>query len=201
MNEFVAEVNERVDDKTYTPETIAYKLLFDDNISEFSSKLMLYTSDTTKETEPITYSFEALLTIFMELIFGIMKINFYSNENNTGSQFIPNINCKDFDDVIPLLKKKFDLINVSLFVEKIPPTDENRFHTKITIEDRYCNIIIKHNKDDVCMCNIYNDRFDSDKLYHMILNSRFVSSSNKLSSVYATASIDGNLFKICFEKK
>jgi hypothetical protein len=201
INEFINEISEHIDDTNYTPETLAWKLLFDSNIESFSSQLLTFTDEASKETEPMTYLFEVLITIFMEMIIGILKTNFYSDELNKDKEFNPKFNHNDFEEIIPLLKTKFDLINILLFTEKIEPTEDNKFHNSEVHKNKYCRIIMKHNKDDFSLFTIYGDRVAEDKIYHMILNSKFILTNKTLNSVYAVAIIDGITYRIYFSTR
>lgn len=199
-DEFVNEITEHIDDTNYTPETLAWKLLFDNNIESFSSQLLTFTDEASKETEPTTYLFEVLITIFMEMIIAILKTNYYSDDNNNNKEFNPKFNHNDFDEILTNLKEKFNLINILLFTEKIEPIEDNKLHITEVTKNRYCRIIMKHNKDDFTLFNIYEDRIPEDKIYHMLLNNKFVLTNKNLNSVYAIASLDGITYRIYFSK-
>jgi hypothetical protein len=199
-DEFVNEITEHIDDTNYTPETLAWKLLFDNNIESFSSQLLTFTDEASKETEPTTYIFEVLITIFMEMIIAILKTNYYSDDNNNDKEFNPKFSHNDFDEILSNLKQKFNLINILLFIEKIEPIEDNKLHITEVTKNRYCRIIMKHNKDDFTLFNIYEDRIPEDKIYHMLLNNKFVLTNKNLNSVYAIASLDGITYRIYFSK-
>src|SRR3989338_3079930 len=104
------EIGKLDDDQIYTPETIAWRLLLHDTGSSIlTSMLETYSEGNDNEQNQDTFYFEILITIMMELIFDMMKLDFYSN--NTGD-FTYDMENIDIEPVIKLVKQKFNKIHV-----------------------------------------------------------------------------------------
>ena len=114
-----------LDQDIYSPETFAWKLLLDDTKSDkLSSMLQTFTDIKDQEDDPVSFFFEIVLTILLELIFGIMKLDHYA-ENSADTEFIPNY---DLDQMIPTLKQKFNELHLILFMTVIENIEDNELY-------------------------------------------------------------------------
>ena len=183
-------------DTIYTPENIAWKLLMDDDDEKLSSAIQTFCpSFEDTESDSVSYFFEVLLTIFMEMIFDLaILLNMKENETN-GEDFMfdPDMDNFNMEDFIPTLKKKFNKISIITHVseyEKNDPVLES------VIGNRYCRIILKHLPKDRPLFKKYN--VSEDMNYHMVLGSNFTS-KKKLKEVYAVIIIKDIAYKIYFD--
>lgn len=182
---------EIIDNNTYTPKSIAWKLLMDDDIAVLSAKLFEINPDDLNDTDPNSYLFEILITIFMEMIFNSAILISATNDDDIES-FNPDLSKFNINNFLPLIKEKFKKINILAVVNEF----ENNEHTSNKIlSGRYCRIILK--------CDIKSHHFfkknNIDENYHMILNTDF-KKSNKLNNIYATVIINNVINQIYFDK-
>jgi hypothetical protein len=195
--DLVTELNEYQNDDVYTPEIFAWKLLLDNTKSDvLSANLQTFTDTYDEADDPITFSFEVMITIFMELVFGILKLNHYAEGND--EEFEPDFSKHNIDDILPLLKHKFNELCYILSVEVIDDTVDNKSYIDSIMGERYCKIILRHNESDQAYFAIHDDDIDSDKDYHMILNGRFKQTKN-LNEVHATCALNNKVYKISFD--
>lgn len=196
--DLVTELSEIKKDDVYTPELFAWKLLLEDaNASVLSANLQSFTDTYDEADDPTTFSFEVLLTIFMELIFGMLKLNHYAE--NQDDQFNPNFSNHNLEDIIPLLKHKFNELCYILSIEIIDETQENNSYVNMVNKNRYCKILLRHNQADSGYFIVNEHIIDPDKDYHMVLNSRY-ELTDKLNDVYATCSLNDKTYKFSFDK-
>jgi len=193
-----AELNEYQTDDVYTPELFAWKLLLDDTKTDIlSANLQTFTDTDDEADDPITFSFEVMITIFMELVFGILKLNHYAE--NADQEFEPDFTKHNLEDILPLLKHKFNELCYILSVEVIDDTADNKSYIDSIVGERYCKIILRHNESDKGYFIINNDGLiDPEKDYHMILNGRFKPTKN-LNEVYAICVVNNKVHKISFD--
>lgn len=197
-DELISDLSEYSNSDVYTPEMFAWKLLLDDtNSAVLSANLQTFTDTYDEADDPTTFTFEVLITIFMELIFGILKLNHYAEHNNENFEF--DFTNSNLEDILPMLKHKFNELCYVLSVETIDETNENIAYVNSVIISRYCKIILRHSKLDEYYFSVHSDEIDDEKDYHMILNGRF-KKTNKLNEVYSTCSINNKTYKISFDK-
>jgi hypothetical protein len=194
------EINELdFNDDIFTPEMFAWKLLLDDcNRDALSSQLQTFTDTYDTEDDPITFFFEIALTICMELIYGVLKLNFYA-EHDDGKEFKHKLVNADIDNVLPMINNKFAELHLQCSIYGYDNDDYFKEYCKDILNHRYCRIILRHNKNDKKEFKLYADNIDDDKPYHMILNGKYDTQS-KLKEVYATFSIENKIYKVSFDK-
>lgn len=175
----------------HTPQTLAWKLLMEDNISDLSSTILSFNMDGyDEENDPISFTFEILLTIFVEMISSLLTLMSEDNENVRKQLVI-----SDFFDTI---KSKFTKASISIFIHEIEKewleTDDGYF--KNILDKRYCKVIMRDNPEESQLFNAYN--VDNDMLYHMLLNAKYKQQSN-LKDVCANISSGKNIYQISFD--
>jgi hypothetical protein len=191
-----------LDQEYFTPELFALKLLMDTNNNYTSLDKQLQTfTDYDENNDPTSFFFEIVLTIFMELFFGILKLNHFAenDSNNTEEEFDPIMESDTVEDLLPIISEKFNKIGL---IVSIFPTEINDYTKKIIdkeIKNRYCRIIYRNNESDENYFDQHEDEIDEDKMYHMILNGNF-KKNNNLNDLYATWTIDDKYYKISFKK-
>ena len=197
--EFLDEINELEHSDVYTPELFAWKLLLNEKSVSLSSQLQTFTDTYDTEDDPVTFFFEIAITIFLELVFGTLKLNHYSDENNVDVPFKATFDNSTIEDMYPIIQQKFIELNLVLHVlstdeESEPEHYKNNLKTK-----RYCRIIFKHNQTDHATFVMNADNIDEDKDYHMMLNGK-CEKTNQLKDLFATWYIAGKTHKISFDK-
>lgn len=213
-DEFTDKLENLENTTLYDPEMLAWKLLFSDeeNRKSLSSVLETFTDTCDEEEDPITFSFEVMITIFMELVYGILKINHFADKG-PDAEFEPNLAKEDVESIIPTLKQKFSILNIFLSVNVYVENQDNVEYIRNTINnERYCRIIMRHNPKDSTDFLVHSNSIDDDKDYHFIGNKnydrlKYIKDGNKnygktkeLKDVFATCSISGKTYKISFDR-
>ena len=186
-------INEIIDSNTYTPKSIAWKLLFDDDITTLSSAIFAYDPDDYEDKydgDQDSYSFEILITIFMEMIFN-SAILMGSSEDGNVESFEPDLSKFNINDFLPLIKDKLKKINVLANIIEYTSKECD----KHILNKRYCRIILKHDKTTKHFF-ISNDITEN---YHMILNKDFTKKKS-LKDIYAIVSLNNHIYQIYFDK-
>lgn len=150
-----------------TVESMAWKLLFDNKTDPLSARMLLFSEE--QDDDQTTFTFEVLLNIMMELIFGMLKIEWLKFcENKKLTEFNPKFTVDDFENVIPALKQKFAKINYLISIYEIEE-----------FENQYCRIMLR--KQD----------------FVIFLNPKF-EKVNKLDDVFAVCKLDEKTYRIKF---
>lgn len=195
---------DQIKQEHYTPENFAWKILIDDTDKEvLSSQLITFTDTKDSYNDPPSFSFEIYITIFMELIFNIMKINFYTTNMNENDGYLTkdfeyDLSQQNLDDILPLLQHKFNELHILLSISKYEENEENETYIQTLNTNKYCKIIFKQNKHDEQEWKTYSANID-DKEYHMVLSKKYKKKS-ELKHIYATCSLNNLTYRISFEK-
>jgi hypothetical protein len=184
-----------MDEHYYTPEEFANKLLTDNTKGkELSNHLQTFIDgyDCDNDNDQNTFLFEILITIFLELYYGLVEKN---NEHN--DDII--IDATTMDSIETEIKEKFNSINYMVSIHKYEIDEYNTEFLKPITNKRYCKIICRHNKDDLDYFNKYIDNIDENKIYHMMLNNNYIKQNN-LKDIYSIWIYSNMYYKIFFTK-
>lgn len=191
-------------DDTFTPEELAWRLLFDDNVDNV--QLLAFSDENS-----IEILFEILLTIYVEMIFNYYKIQYLEtclnnddgNNDNFNDNFDDNFNDK-FDNYkldltqinLGMLTDKFDeKIKKIKFILNINEMTFDRFEEcKI---NRYCTILFKDLLRDKAFFIMNGEYLDPEKRYHFVKNSRY-ENKNNLRDIFCSFELNGKYYKINF---
>jgi hypothetical protein len=199
MNNIIDKIIE--DKNDYTPESLAWKLLLDDVDTALATQLLGINPDDIHDTDQTTYLFEILITIFMEMIFDIALLGDmteYENNNNTDYKFNPDLTKVDLNVFLPTLIKKFEHISILLSTEINDIDTDDKVYMQEILDNRYCRVILRHNKDDTDY--FIKNGLPNDLNYHMILNSNTSNNQfKKIKDVYAVILLNNKLHKIAFD--
>ena len=192
------------DDMHYTVETLAWKLLTnDENINKLENAIKTLSDCADTENDEFSFSFEIYITLFCELIFNLMKINFNYDENNNNSEFTPKYSNYDLNDIISILKIKFAKLCLLLCVHS-ENIDENmseedvKMHIDSEYSDRYCRILLVNNKFDRKMLAKYISNKEEDKFYMFIINNMF-KTVKIIKKIYSVMVVNNKIYKIYFD--
>lgn len=190
-----------------SPESLAWKLLVDDDIEDFAGVLIpcsesssISDMKTVKHDELID-QFQILITIYMELVFGLLKINHINNnldENgeiknvNLEESFSPDFSIFSIDDLLNLFKDKFKKIRYILNVKEI--SEEDSYYTM----KYYCRIILKDTPDGKIHYFVNKNKLDSTKRYTFLIRNSNLSEFNQLSDFYAICALPNFKVKVYF---
>ncbi len=165
----------------YDPKSIAWKLLTDGNIGEFSCDILSRNYD---DDDISTFKFEILLTIYIELI-----VNFYKmchimetgEEENFKLNF-EEMNLETFSNFTPIMSK-IHILPIVDISEEIP-------------DGYYCKIYFRDIKKDKTF--FIKNRKSNDVLYHFVISNKFKNTEN-LEDIFAFFEYNGTYYKISFE--
>jgi uncharacterized protein YrzB (UPF0473 family) len=181
-------------DKTYTPEELAWNLIMDEHIE--SSQMLAFCDENTKEM-----LFEILITIYLEMIFNYYKLQYLENTINDENDekicdefdnFILDLSKVDINMLTGIFKEKFSKLKFILNVIEIEKKQYEFFKIH-----RYCNIMLKDSPFDNTYFLMNADYLDPIKRYHFVLNSLYTKSED-LRNIFATVTIYGKHYKIYF---
>lgn len=182
-------------DNLYTPESIAWKL-YQDNIDEPLSAQILGLGPPGEDDE-ITYKFELLLSVFMEMLLHMMRMDNIKEceESNDNLDLDLEPNFEDFDVELyyPVIRSKFKKISYLASVETFNKNDDPDYLIHV-VKDRYNRVILKNNPEDTH----YFEEIDSDDQYDFIPCMGY-EPKTKLKDVYAILNIYNKMYKIRFD--
>jgi hypothetical protein len=183
------------DDDMYTPQSIALKLINDDNIKKLSTCMQLYSDVTAVDNfEICCMTFETLLSIFLEMLIIMMKneIVLFNEENNSNIDVIPDFENFNMDMYAENIENKIKNINYIISIETYDKNDKD--FIKMLTSNRYSRVLLRHSNLDK---QYFVDNYE--EYYDFVLNSGFVK-SNKLSNIFSILIIGDNLYKIFFSE-
>ncbi len=189
--------------KCYTPESLAWDLLVGEIDKEKQGKLLEFSDDDNKNpsvNDVLTFRYEILITIFMELLFDMAKLNFYADEKNENKNFIPKYKNFNIDAYVSVIQEKFEILGFLLHVDvenQIGLTDFEKEDLVKIINDRYCRVILRYNDKDEYFEN--ND-VSENLYYHMKLNGLNNKKYKKMSDIYSVIILNEKIYKIYFDK-
>jgi len=195
--ERIIEENDMLANEYYTPQTIAWKLIMDDNDEALSGALLGYADGG--DDDPASFMFEILVTIFIEMIFDIAVIAQATDDESKlqDFEFNPDMGKFDLDLFINTIKKKFNKISYICSVETYNKKEMSKHELaelQETVNNRYCRIILKHNPDDR---KIFKTKNIAEN-YHMILNETYIRKKH-LRDIYAIVMLYDKVYEIHFD--
>jgi hypothetical protein len=202
MEKFIEQTEEYNNSTIYTPESIAWELLFGNIDEEKKGNLLNYTNDINYNNidDPVTFTYEILITIFMELLFNIAKMDYWSeSDNNIQNHFIPDYKKFNMSSYISIINDKLKIIGYCMFIKEDDMSDfiYDKESLKTIIDNRYCRIVLRyHDNDDHFESNNISD----DIYYHMKLNGLNENKYLKLNDVYSVIFLNEKIYRLSFEK-
>lgn len=203
MEKLLEEVKmQRIDD-FYTPESLAWDLLVGDIDNTKVGKLLDYSYENINNNisshEKITFRFEILLTIFMEILFDLAKLEYYSqNDGNDGNnnKFIPEYEKFNIDAYINLIEDKFKIFGFCVFInkEKMEKFSSDKDGFKFLMENRYCRVLLKNYNED----NSEFENLPDDTYYHMKINGLNKNNYDNLKQIYSVFFLNEYVFCVNF---
>jgi hypothetical protein len=188
MNKFIQEQNSRQQEDLYDNQTIAMKILMDDIPKDFNTKLQTLTDENDDEDDPISFFFELLINIYLEIIHILIELD--------TPNMVPKITSEKFDNIIPLLKenmKKISILtNISVYHIGDGVVDD-------ILKGRYCKIILRHNPSDQKAFKLYASNIPSDKNFHFLANPNY-QTQTELKKVYGVVVVDSKVYCVSFSQ-
>jgi hypothetical protein len=185
-----------MEDNTFTPEELAWRLVLDENIN--SAPLIAFSDENTKEI-----LFEILITIYVEMIFNYSKLKFLENKSdnsdksdenfdNNFDNFKINLNTVNINDLTNIFTDKFHKLKFILNVTEITREQYNESKKK-----RYCTVMLKDSPTDYLYFEMNKDHIDPEKRYHFVLNNLYKEQS-ELKDIFCSFNINNKYYKIYF---
>lgn len=204
MEKLFDEIQSRKESKIYTPETLAWDLLVGEIDSDTKGIDEFVNDGDVIKSELYTDRYQILITIFMELLFGIAKLDYYANLEKNGNditqKFIPNYKKFDLNSYVKTIEEKMEKLGFIVYVDEADPenlTQESKDELIQMINDRYCRVVLRYNdKDEYFEVNDVPE----DVYYHMILNGLNKKEFKKLDDIFSIINLNGKVYKVSFVK-
>lgn len=198
------EVNNNLND-LYTPESLAWRLLVDDDLKDVTMPTLLASIDLSEESQPdifnkYAYEFEILLTIYLEMVFGWYKLLHLMDceEKGVDKDFFVDFNKVNFSDLEDPFKTKIKTLGYILNIDKIDKITNKDYYEKLR-QESYCRVALRDLSSDYGFFQINKNSIDPEKRYHFIINSNF-KGKNNLRDIFMLLVINDVGFKINFVK-
>jgi hypothetical protein len=201
MQDLFDEIELQRESKNYTPESIAWELLVGEIDKEKQGKLMAFSEDSADNAtkhDKLTFEYEILITIFMELLFNISKLNYFS-ENNDKNEFIPNYKSFNFDPIFEIIDEKMKLLGYKAYVESEDIDDfvSDKDALKHLVDNRYCRIVLRYYDNE----DIFDENdVSKDTFYHMKINGLNKKKYKMLLEIYSIIFLNGKVYRINFDQ-
>jgi hypothetical protein len=198
MNYLIEEANLKRCDDFYTPESLAWDLLVGNIDNEKVGKMLSYSTDKNEkndENNKLTFQFEILITIFMELLFNIAKLDYYGEDNEDSKKFIPQYDKFDINLYKNVIEEKFKIFGycVNINSEKLEKFSQDKEGFKFLIDNRYCRILLRGNEVNDDFKN-----FSDETYYHMVINGLNKNKYKKMEQIYSVFFMNDSVFSVNF---
>jgi hypothetical protein len=215
MESWVDNFESQKEDKVYTPESLAWDLLFGeidsdkkglDQMIEFDNN----NNDKTTKSDMLKDKYQILITIFMEMIFDLAKMDYYDSleKNNKKSiKFIPKYKKMSLDayisEIEEIFSEKLGFI-ATANIEDLTQMDDTDTQLYVDMMNkRYCRIALKYDNEDDDKVFEENDVPD-DVYYHFRLNElikkKYKIEYKKLDEIYSVFNLNDKVYRIHFSK-
>lgn len=187
--------------KEFTPETLAWQLLIDEEIEKkIEIGKLIASIDLDNEQNPSIYNieayeFEILITIYMEMVFGWFKLlHLMENEQNgTNGDFKPNLSLVTLNDLLVPFSEKMEIIGYNLNVEEI----NNMEYYNLLRNRSYCRVALRDLKSDEGFFNLNKNKIEPEKRYHFVMNGNY-KGEKFLRNIFMVFMLNGKGYKIYF---
>jgi hypothetical protein len=177
----------------YTPESIAWKIYQDDDDKPLSSQILGFGPEG--ESDYLLYKYEMLLSIFLEMLIHIMKMDILevNSDINEDDDIEPSFEEFDMDHYYPIIKNKFKKISYLVSVNTYDNFDDKEYLLEI-IKNRYSRIILRNNPEDTH----YFDQIHSIDYYDFIPSEGY-KQQNKLKNIFSILILNKKVYTFYFD--
>ena len=198
-------------DRTVTPESLAWNLVMGEEISDFGGVMQKFVSDENGDTQADRYQqladeFQILISTYMEMVFNILKTNFMGSlVDDTGDlrpgvdlkyeldNFKPNFREYTIDDMATLFKDRLAKIRYLLNVRDITSTCEDDPNDYGFDDKYYCKILLLDDERGTTKTYFRNaQHIPPNKRYTFLIRQDDVQKQDKLEDFYAVAYLPGH---------
>lgn len=198
---------------TLSPESLAWSLLMNsDNIDDFGGVIRSFVDDDTENidmSDKLAGEFEILITIYMEMIMGYLKIEHITkllNENddldedvNPEDSFKPDYTLYSMDDLKDFFQAKFTKIRYLISVQEINSDVDKSDSRDFGLDNKYyCRIILKDTVYGKTYFWSNRQRLDPNKRYTFVIRNEEYKNNKKLEDYYAVCCLPHMKFRIHF---
>lgn len=204
------------DEDIVTPESLAWRLLIDDDVNDYAGVLLPFvTGDNNTTNDSIRYDnladqFQILITIYMEMLFGMLKINHINSYIDTNGDldesvdleatFNPDISKFTIDDLIGTFRDRFAKIRVFLSVRGIYDSNENNPKEYGSDSDYYCRIILKNSPEGKTYFRTNSHWLDPEKLYTFVIRNDDKKRQKKIDDFFAVCTLPNLKVRVAFSQ-
>jgi hypothetical protein len=208
-------LNQKSEDNIVTPENLAWILLLNDDVENYAGIMQSFVDNSVLDPEKrnkyedLAGQFEVLITIYMEMVFGLLKINHVNSMLNTNgelddededpeSTFNPDLSKLTLEDLKLVAYEKFKKIRTYLSVTQIIETDLQNTKDFGYDSQYYCRILLKDLPEGKMYFNKNQDRLDPDKRYTFVIRMDDKKNYKKLEDFYAVCALPNMKVRISF---
>ncbi|VBB18278.1 hypothetical protein YASMINEVIRUS_741 [Yasminevirus sp. GU-2018] len=217
MEEFLSCSNDA--DNIVTPESLAWKILMDDDVEDYAGVMLPFvTSDqdqtgqnaqnTNMRYDSLADQFQILITVYMEMVFGMLKINHVSSNLNSDGDvnegvdlektFKPDLSQFTVEHMLEMFREKFKKIRVFLSVREIFDAKEDNPRDFGSSKDYYCRVILKDTPDGKTHFWANRHTLDPEKRYTFVIRQDEKKTQKKLDDFYAVVALPNFKARISF---
>jgi hypothetical protein len=222
MEEFLNHPEDQLEDNV-TLESLAWKLLMDENVEDYAGVLLpsIINYDSSEDIPVRDYNaydnladqFQMLITIYMEMVFGLLKINHISanlDKNGDLSEhvdlektFDPDLSIFTVNDLVTTFREKLKKIRVFVSVHEIIDQDDsndgsNQSNQFGNSDKYYCRILFRNTIEGKTFYRKNRDILEPDKQYMFAIRSDNERKHTKLNDFYAVCALPHMKVKISF---
>lgn len=203
------------DNNIVTPETLAWKLLMDEDCKDYANEILPYVINDDENKNMSNYDnlsgrFEILITIYMEMIYIMLKMNYLNslmNEENEipdnidfEKNFVPDLSSFVINDLIDIFRDKMKKIKIFLSVREIIDDDKTNNRDFGSQSDYYCKILLKDMSEGKTYFWNNRHRIEPDKRYTFIIRNDVLQRQNKIDDFYAVCVLPNMKVRISFSQ-
>lgn len=199
-------------DDTGTPESIAWRLLMNEEDKEYGGQIQFVFVDHNDNIDEMSFydslasQFETLIIIYMEMVFSMLKINHISalvdgdgeidESIDFEKSFKPDISNFTITDLKDVFREKFKKMRIFLSVIEIyDGTKEQPFGQS---SDYYCRIILRDTPEGKTYFRKNRSWLDPNKRYTFVIRNDTTRSHKSIEDFYAVCMLANMKVKIAF---
>jgi hypothetical protein len=214
MEEFLNQTYENADEDVVTPESLAWRLLIDDDVADYAGILLPFVANDNNivanhiSNDNLADQFQILITMYMEMLFGMLKINHINSFINSDGElddsidlettFKPDISKFTIEDLLGTFRDRFAKIRVFLSVRGIYDSDETNSRDYGSNFDYYCRIILKNSVEGNTYFKANSHWLDPEKLYTFAMRNDDKKRQKKLDDFFAVCTLPNLKVKVAF---
>jgi len=199
-----------------TPESLAWKLLMDDDVENYAGILLPFVENNTNfdnkkpnvRYDSLADQFQILITIYMEMVFGLLKINHvssYIDENDNIDEsidleatFKPDLTNITDDTMTGIFRENFKKIRIFLSVLGVYDSKKNQPKDYGSSSDYYCRIILRDSEEGKTYFRANKDWLDPEKRYTFVMRNDEKKTQKKLEDFYAVCTLPDLKVRLSF---